>query len=40
MYLITSADEYNAIAERRYNTNRQVFEINGLITLEYWEKHE
>ena len=40
MYMITSVDEYNAIAERRRNMNRQVFEIHELITLEYWEKHE
>ena len=40
MYMITSVDEYNAIAERRRNMNRQVFEIHELITLVYWEKHE
>ena len=40
MYKITSVDEYNAIAERRRNLNRQVFEIHELITLEYLDRHE
>ena len=40
MYMITSVDEYNAIAEKRRNMNRQVFEINELITFEFWNKCE
>ena len=40
MCIMTSATEYNTISENRRNMKSQVFEINELITFEFWSKCE
>ena len=40
MYIMPSTTEYNTISENRRNMKSQVFEINELISFEFWNKHE